>query len=286
MALVTFPKFPSLPAELRRMVFEECLLPLIEPRIVAVSKDLSDPDVHFGPPFDNVFSFSVINRSFLHASDSFVVSAATLSQVCKESRDVVRSFDRRFGLPGPQPAFESRRLNEVSLGAPLRPEGDHADIFFWHAFTLLEDEDSPFYGPASSDVGRAKRWMVPMDFLRIDILSMRIQPFSIRKPQLESLHDIIALVDTAGSLRYSDLIIVSADASRQMAIPGLDNEDRDLIADKFEELKQSLDEFERGRRQWYEAKMWSPPTAVVFPNLYFAYVNPLKRSEPPQLTQK
>lgn len=286
MALVTFPKFPSLPAELRKMISEECLLPLIEPRIVAVSKNLSDPDVHFCPPFDNVFSFSVINRSFLHASDSFVVSAATLSQLCKESRDVVRSFHRRFGLPGPQPAFESRRLNEVSLGAPLRPEGDHADVFFWHGFTLLDDKDSPFSGPASSDVGRAKRWLVPTDFLRIDILSTIIQPFTIRRPLLEPQHDIIALVDTAGSLRCSDLVIVSADASRQMVIPGLDNEDRDLIADKFEQLKQCCERFERSRLQWYKAKMESPPTAMVFPNLYFAYVNPLKRSEPPQLTQK
>lgn len=285
MAMATFPRFPSLPAELRKMIFEECLFPLIEPRIVAVSKDLSDPDVHFCPPFDNTFSFSVINRSFLRASDSFVVSAANLSQVCKESRDAVRSFHRRFGLPGPQPAFESRRLNEVSLGAPLRPEGEYADIYFWHGFTLLDDKDSPFSGPASSDVGRAKRWLVPTDFLRIDILSTMMQPFSIRKPLMESQHDIIALVDTAGSLRYSDLVIVSADASRQMVIPGLDNEDRDLITEQFEQLKQCFERFERSRLQWYKAKMQSPPTKV-FPNLYFAYVNPLKRSDPPQLTQK
>lgn len=106
----TFPLFSSLPAELRLLIFEQALLPLIEPRIVAVYKDMNDRDAddHLLGGF---FSFMVINRSFLNANDSFIASAATIRQVCTESRDVVQSFCSRFDLPAPQPALESRRFS-------------------------------------------------------------------------------------------------------------------------------------------------------------------------------
>lgn len=281
-----FPLFSSLPAELRLLVFEQALLPLIEPRIVAVYKDMNDRDAD-SHLLGGFFSFLVTNRSFLRVNDSFIASAATIRQVCTESRDVVRSFCSRLGLPGPQPALESRRFNELSLGAPLRPQGPHADIFLWHAFTLLEEQESPYSGPANSDVGHAKRWLVPMRLLMTDLHSMRIFPFAIRQPLLQSQHDIIALVSNPGdpaSLKHSNLVIVSADASQHLAIPGLDNKDRDFILKMFSELKKSFERYETGRMQQRRDSRETRPTKLG-PNLYFAYVNPLKRSEPPQLTQ-
>lgn len=118
---------------------------------------------------------------------------------------------------------------------------------------------------------------------------MRLFPFAIRSPLLKSEHDIIALVSNPGdpdSPQYSDLVIVSAD-SEHLAIPGLDNMDKDLILEMFRALKKSNERYMRGRmsqvkqRKKLDGKL---PTRVG-PNLYFAYVNPLKRIEPPQLTQ-
>lgn len=130
----TFPLFSSLPTELRLLVWEQALLPLIEPRIVVVHKDLFDPCIWTPNFYRNHFSFSVTNESFLRASDSFLASETTLSQVCTESRDLVQSFRSRFGLVGPQPGFQSRPLNELSLGAPLRPRGPNTDIFLCQHF--------------------------------------------------------------------------------------------------------------------------------------------------------
>lgn len=282
----SFPLFSSLPAELRLQIFEQALLPLIEPRIVAVYRDMNDPDRRCNQPFGNYFSFFVVNRSFLRANDPFIASADTIRQVCTESRDVVQSFCSRFGLPGPQPALESRHLNELSLGTPLRPQGPHSDLFLDDNFTLLEDKEFPFSGPANTDVGHAKRWLVPIRDLMRELRIMSIFRSSIRRPFLESQHDIIALVSNPGdpdALMYNHLVIVSADASR--VIPGLDDEDRDLIVDKFEQIKEIFERVERRRVERNKELIGAPPRRVG-PNLYFAYVNPLKRSEPPQLTHK
>lgn len=281
----SFPLFSSLPAELRMQIFEHALLPLIEPRIVAVYKDINDPDCRCNQPFGNFFSLFVVNRSFLRASDPFIASAATIRQVCTESRDVVQSFHSRWGLPGPQPAFESRRLNGLSLGTPLRPQGPHSDLFLDNNFTLLEDKEFPFSGPANKDVGHVKRWLVPVRDLLRDLRVMSIFRSSIRRPFLESQHDIIALVSNPGdpdALKYSHLIIVSADASG--VIPGLDDDDRDSIVDKFEQIKEIFERVERRRLERNKEPIGVSPRRVG-PNLYFAYVNPLKRVEPPQLTQ-
>lgn len=287
----TFPKFPLLPAELREMVFEQALFGLIEPRIVVVGKDINDlagyEDLYNAAFEYNFCSFFVLNRPFLHANDP----AATLSQVCKESHRAVQYFHSRFGIPGPQPAFESPHLNQLSLRAPLRPQGPYADIFLWDGFTFLEDMDYPYCGPANSDVGLAKRWLVPMRLVMEYVhfsRAPRVYGMRTRPPLLESPHDIIALASNPGdpeSLKYSDLVIVSAEASRHMAIPGLDNKDRDFILQFFRAEKNLFERYERGQMRQLEETGGRLP-AMVGPDLYFAYVNPLKRSEPPQLTEE
>lgn len=288
----TFAKFPLLPTELREMIFEQALFELLEPRIVIVGKDINDlagyNDLYNAAFEHNFCSFFVLNRPFLLANDP----ADTLSQVCKESHRVVLSFHRRFDISGPQPVFESPHLNQLSLGAPLRPQGPHADIFFWEGFTMRENTEHPFAGPANSDVGLAKRWLVPIHLLMENlyfIRAPRVHGFRTRPALLQSPHDIIALTsdpDRTGSLKYSDLVIVSAEASCHVAIPGLDNKDRDFILETFREtfreLKKFYERYERGRQKQHNGKL---PTKIG-PDLYFAYVNPLKRSEPPQLTQE
>lgn len=282
----TFPLFSSLPAELRLLIFEQALLPLIEPRIVAVHRDINDPSPASWRSFHDCFSFSVVNRAFLRATEPFITSAATLRQVCTESRDVVESFRTRFGLPGPQPAFESPRLNGLLIGAraPLRPQGPHADIFLSDYFSLVQHEDAPLVGPANSDVGLAKRWLMPMGNLWDDLESILRHNSTIRLPLLESQHDIIALAFYPGdpdSLKYSDLVIVPADTS--VVIPGLENDRRDFIAETFKQIKRIIDNHEERRLERSQGLTGVPPRRVC-PNLYFAYVNPLKRRESPHLT--
>lgn len=300
----TFSFFSSLPTELRDMVFEEALLPLTEPRIVVVKKGIDEDDGFYSEAYaDHSFAFFVINESVLRTSDPFVTSATTLSRVCKESRRVVLSFCRRFGEPCPQPAFASRGLNELCRSTPLRPRGPYADIFFWDAFSILQDHGLSSWlcsCPADSDLGNAKRWLVPLPRLLEDFDRMMNggRSFSYNTPLLESPHDIIALVmrpgDEITSLEYSDLIIVTADDSRQMLIPGLDTGDRDLITKRFESLKhgfvkktdfikKAFARLQRTRLEQGRELIVGQPPDQLFPDLYFAYVNPLKRSEPLQL---
>lgn len=151
----TFPLFPSLPAELRLMVFEQALLPLIETRIVEVSISHDDPEYSSDPDRDLALfdiSFSVENGTFLRETQNFVVSAETLSQVCRESRAAVEAFRERHG----QPRYKRGVLADLlfvlssiqrdieagdligdalfslsrSLSVPIRPRGPHADILF------------------------------------------------------------------------------------------------------------------------------------------------------------
>lgn len=275
-ATSTFPLFSSLPAELRLLVWEQAFLPLVEPRIVVVHRDMFDPYVWSPNFYRNHFSFSVTNESFLYANDSFLASETTLSQVCTESRDLVQSFRSRFGLGGPQPSFQSSHLNELSLGAPLRPRGPHGDIFLCHDFTLLSDHERPFGGAANVDVGRAERWLVPVHLLLHDLYKMSNGLVALRWPLTESPHDIIALAPTPrdlNSLRYSDLVIVPADASRETVIPGLQNEDRDFILENFKQIRDILDQVERRRLELGIGPLLVLPRSVWCPNLYFAYVN-------------
>lgn len=288
----TFTKFPFLPIELRALVFEQALLPLIEPRIIAVKKVIDWPEP-FWP-----FRLIVTNGPLLHANDSFVTSAATLQQVCKESHRVVRSFFRRFGEPGPQPAADDRRgyrfLSEFALRPPLRPVGTHADIFLWHGHgshsILLEDPEDPSFGYRETDMQCCKRWLVPIHILIGDVDRMQVeQDFVHRQAMLNSPTDIIALIsdpnDGLESLKYNHLTIVSADASRDMVIPGLDPGKRNSILERFEIERHELREFEREHREATAGIPGMPPERV-YPDLYFAYVDPLKRGEPPKLIPK
>lgn len=293
----TFSKFPALPAELRESIFEQALLPLIEPRLVALERLVGRLR---GPPGEDrsaEFRFAVTNRPLLNARDSYVTSATTLSLVCRESHSVVQSFFMRFGFPGPQPEFNDWASNledlNLTMGVPLRPEGPHADVFLWHGLSLLDDPKDVKLTGDYHDMGVAKRWLVPMhllmaDFDRWDVLD-KGHGYPVRYTALEGQHDIIALVSDPGdglaSLRYSDLTIVSANASRGMSIPGLNAETRDYLLGRFEAEKKSLREFQearRKRREKYTFKQVTPPERV-FPNLYFAYLNSLERSEPPKL---
>lgn len=273
----TFSKFPSLPFELREMVFEQALSALKEPRVIVVGKDINDLISGHNDLYNKAFeynfcSFFVLNRSFLRATDP----ALALSLVCKESRSVVQRFQGRFGIPGPQPVFESPHLNQLSLGAPLRPQGRDADIFLWSGFTLLENQDYmyKFCGPANSDVGLAQRWLVPLPVLMDDLHRMKVRPFGMRRPLLESPHDIIVLVSKDGdrteSLKYSDLVIVSADESRQMVIPGLDTVIRDCLLTMFAAHKKTWERYERSRSR--RTSGLGPLSMRVGPDLYFAYL--------------
>lgn len=270
------------------MIFEQALMPLIEPRIIAVEKVINGAE---SPPFHLI----VTNGELLHATDSFVTSAATLHKVCKESHRVVRSFFRRLGKPGPQPAFDNFTgyLDEFALGAPLRPQGPHADIFLlrglWNDSVLLQDREDPTFWYAEIDLQCAKRWLVPIHLIMADVDRMRVeQDYIPRQAMLNSPTDIIALVsdpnDGLESLKYSDLTIVSASASREMVIPGLEPWKRDSILEKFETERHQLAEYERSYHERVPGMTGIRHRA--YPDLYFAYVNPLKRGEPSKLIPK
>lgn len=233
----TFPNFPLLPLELREMTFEQALLPLIEPRIISVEKVL-DETTSFWP-----FDFTVTNASFLHENDSFVTSADTLWNVCKDSRRVVRLFFRRFGHPGPQPTCYWDCLKALSLGAPPRPQGPHADIFFffwrgiWSDSILMQTMEDPDWDYLDTSMDMAKRWLVPIHQLMADLDRLQVLKdtdqvqgmlLPLRPALIDSPTDIIALIcdpnNGLASFKYSDLVIVSADASREMVIPGLEPE--------------------------------------------------------------
>lgn len=296
-----FPLFSFLPAELRLMIFEQALLPLIEPRIIELFAGISDPyfDFYFYPPDQHILSFFARHSTFLLETQSFVTSAQTLSRVCRESLAVVQAFYRRYGQLEPQIGLVSDGLIEFPLRMRLRPQGPHADIFFCPRLSLLEEPGMTPWSLAGRDMGHAKRWLVPLDSLTRDLGEMEVSwdhylhdwqfvnhRSYIKHPLLMSPHDIIALVpasDGPSILSYNDLIIVSADVSREIAIDGLENGDRDFILKKFEQCKISLERHERERMIHHIESDESAP-GRVFPDLYFAYVNPLKKRNSYQIT--
>lgn len=138
------------------------------------------------------------------------------------------------------------------------------------------DHERPFGGAADVDMGRAERWLVPVRLLLHDLHKMSTGLVALRGPLTDSPHDIIALAQTPrdlNSLRYSGLVIVPADASRQTVIPGLQNKGRDLILECFRQIKESLDHVERRRLDIGIGPALVLPRSVWCPNLYFAYVN-------------
>lgn len=279
------------------MIFEQALLPLIEPRIIELFVGKSQPfyfDFSFYPPDQHPPSFFARHSTFLLATQSFVTSAGTLSRVCRESLAVVQAFFRRHDQL--ELEFQICLVSDGLIGIPLRmrlrPKGLHADIFFCPGLSLLEEPGMTPRSPAGVDLRHAKRWLVPLDSLTRDLQEMDFGwdhyrhnwQFDNHRSYIKNLllvcpHDIIALVpasDGPSILRYNDLIIVSADVSREIAIAGLENADRDFILEKFERCKLSLERYER-ERMMHHIESDEPAPGRVFPDLYFAYVNPLKR---------
>lgn len=117
------------------MGYEHALLPLIESRIVEVFMSRDDPDSApgFGPDLNFLdLSFAVNNVAFLRETKSFVVSAGTLSQVCRESRAAVEAFHERYGWLRYHRGLFGDALLRLSreLSVSLRPQRPPADIFF------------------------------------------------------------------------------------------------------------------------------------------------------------
>lgn len=175
-------------------------------------------------------------------------------------------------------------------------------FFFWPRLRILETQGIPSVSKAGLDLALATRWLVPIGILTGDLFRMEVawDPLPLTPPLasarlrikdalLGRKRDIIALVpssDSPSPLRYSDLVIVSAAASRETMIPGLRTEDRDFLVEKFEHCKESLRLFEEQQLSQISGPPVYPQPAREFPDLYFAYVDPLKRSKPRQIKEQ
>ncbi|KAJ0117802.1 hypothetical protein J7T55_002002 [Diaporthe amygdali] len=277
-----FPLFPYLPTELRLRVFEQALIPLLQPRIVAVQPFPNTDPTKGSSNLSRWQYWAVANEHSLRKNDPFVTSTAILGKVCRDSRTATQAFLKRHGQPLSQRPFHSVGLNEGFPSLPLRPQGPDADIFFDPGLYLLGNRRPLTDSIAGRDLPHMERWLVPIDNVVSCLQRMEVRwdhrmiysgfshpSMAPPGPGLWSSLSlwtslVVGSVDP-DSLKYSDLVILPAEASREINFPGLCNETRDFVLRKFEYCRTSLEEYEE--ENGVEQRR-------VFPKLYFAYVKP------------